>query len=41
MVDLSGPNFQEKFAFGGRNMKFGAEILLTMLYLSIDRIKTF
>ena len=33
--------FQQKFAFGGRSMKFGVEILLTMLYLNIDKSKTF
>ena len=38
---MLGPNFQQKFAFGGRSMKFGVEILLTMLYLNIDRSKTF
>ena len=32
LVELLGPNFQQKFAFGGRIMKFGVDILLTMLY---------
>ena len=41
LVELLGPSFQQKFAFGGRSMKFGVEILLTMLYLNIDRSKTF
>ena len=40
-VELLGPNFQQKFAFGGRSVKFGVEILLTTLYLNIDRSKTF
>ena len=41
LVKLLGPNFHQKFAFGGRSMKFGGEILLTILYLNIDRSKTF
>ena len=41
IVELLGPNFQQKFAFGGRNMKFDVELLLTMLCLNIDRSKTF
>ena len=41
IVELLGPNFQQKFAFGGRSMKFGVEILLTMLYLKTDRSKSF
>ena len=39
IVELLGPNFQQKFAFGGRSLKFGVEILLTMPYLNIDRSK--
>ena len=39
IVELLGPNFQQKFAFWGRSMKFGVDILLTMLYLKIDRRK--
>ena len=39
-VELLGPNFQQKFVFWGRSMQFGGEILLTMLYLNIDRSKT-
>ena len=34
IVGLLGPTFQQKFAFG-------VEILLTILYLNIDRSKTF
>ena len=41
LVELLGPNFQQKFEFGGRSMKFGVQILFTMLYLNIDRSKTF
>ena len=41
IVELLGPNSQQKFAFGGRSMKFGVDIPLTMLYLNIDRSKTF
>ena len=41
IVELLGPNFQKKFAFGGRSMKYGVEIFPTMLYLNIDRSKTF
>ena len=41
IVELLAPNFQQQFAFWGRSMKFGVEILLTMLYLNIDRSKTF
>ena len=40
IVELFGPNFQQKFAFWGRSMKFGVEIHLSMLYLKIDRSKT-
>ena len=41
IVELLGPSCQQKFSFGGRSMKFGVEILLTMLYLTIDSSKTF
>ena len=41
IAELLGPNFQQKFAFVGRGMEFGVEILLTMLYFNIDRRKTF
>ena len=41
IVELLGPNFQQKFAFWGRSMKFGVEILLIILYLKIDRSKSF
>ena len=40
-MELLGPSFQQKFAFGGRSMKFGVEILLTMLYVNSDTSKVF
>ena len=39
LIQLLGPNFQQKFAFGGRSVKFSVKILLTMLYVNIYAIK--
>ena len=33
---LRGPNFQQKFGFLGRGMKFGVEVLHIMLVYKID-----
>ena len=41
IVELLRRNFQHKFAFGGRSMIIGVEVLLTMLYFNIDRSETF
>ena len=41
IVGMLGPIFQQKFAFWDRSMKIGVEIHLTMLYLKIDRSKSF
>ena len=41
LAELLGPNFRQKFAFGGRSMTFFVKILLTRLYLNIDRSETF
>ena len=41
IVELLGPNFQQKFAFLGRSKGFGVEILLIMFCLKNDTATIF